>query len=79
MSNSLQPDAAADADLVRQVLAGDHSAFDQLVSRYTSAVRGVAYHYTHNAADADDLVQETFLQAYEKLYQIASPHGSRVG
>ncbi len=40
---------------------------------YTSAVRGVAYHYAHNGADADNLAQETFLQAYEKLYQLREP------
>ena len=73
MSNSFRPDSPDDGDLVRQVLTGDHSAFNPLVSRYSSAVRGVAYHHTHNAADADDLVQEAFLQAYEKLYQLREP------
>jgi len=34
------------------------------------AVRGVARHFVGHTPDADDLCQETFLQAYEKLYQL---------
>ena len=71
--NSSQPDTPSDAELVRNVTTGDHISFDLLVSRYAPAVRGVALHYSRNVADADDLVQGAFLQAYEKLYQLREP------
>ena len=59
--------------LVQQSLAGDRSSFDRLVKTYQAAVYGLTYHWTRNFADARDLTQEAFFQAYEKLDQLQDP------
>ncbi len=53
--------------LVQAACNGDPIAFDQLVNKYRQLVYAVAYRYTHNHEEADDLAQETFIKAYENL------------
>ena len=57
----------ADHALIRQVLAGEKDAYGQLVSAHSQAIFRVAFRITENEADADEVVQETFLRAYRKL------------
>lgn len=58
---------AEEARWVAQTLAGDRSAFSQLVERYTGIVYNQAYRMLNNAQDAEDAVQEIFLKAYTRL------------
>ncbi len=53
--------------LVRAAKAGDISAFEALVHRYDRNVFRIAQHITQNREDAEDVVQDAFLKAYEKL------------
>jgi len=53
--------------LVRAAKQGDGSAFEELVRRYDRNVFRIANHITHNAEDAEDVVQEAFLKAYQNL------------
>ncbi|MDL1897902.1 sigma-70 family RNA polymerase sigma factor, partial [Anaerolineae bacterium CFX7] len=57
----------SDAALVAQHLAGDPHAFAELVQRYTGAVYNIAFRFTNNAADAEQISQETFLRAWRAL------------
>ncbi len=54
-------------DLVAQARAGDAAAFTELVSRYSRKIFRLASHITQNSADAEDVLQETFLKAYTHL------------
>ena len=63
--NELHPDVA----LVEQVRAGDVTAYDTLVRKYERQVFRIAQHITQNREDAEDVVQDAFLKAYEKLDQ----------
>src|SRR6476620_10617754 len=53
--------------LVRAAKDGDVSAFEQLVKRYDRNVFRIANHITHSREDAEDVVQEAFLKAYQNL------------
>ena len=53
--------------LVQKCKNGDLDAFDQLVKRYESKVYTLAYRFTGNHADANDLAQETFIRIYQAL------------
>jgi len=53
--------------LVRAAQQGDAAAFTDIVRRYQRAVYRVAFGLTRNAADADDLAQETFVRAWRAL------------
>ena len=54
--------------LVRAAKAGDIGAFEQLVKRYDRNVFRIANHITQNREDAEDVVQDAFLKAYENLH-----------
>ena len=56
-----------DNQLVQLTLDGDASAFEELVRRHTSRVYGLAMGMMRNPADAQDIVQDTFLNAYRRL------------
>lgn len=53
-----------DAELVVRTRAGDPDAFGTLVSRYYDACWRFAYHMLGERADAEDVVQDSFLRAY---------------
>jgi RNA polymerase sigma-70 factor, ECF subfamily len=63
MTNMGQNDGAA----IVAVLAGDRDAYGELVKRHSRMLFRLAYRMTGNEADADDVVQEAFLRAYQKL------------
>lgn len=55
--------------LVQAAKQGDVGAFEQLVKRYDRNVFRIAQHITQNREDAEDVVQDAFLKAYENLDQ----------
>src|SRR5215472_2610614 len=55
--------------LVAQTREGDDRSFAELVRRYESKIFRLAQHITQNREDAEDVLQETFLKAYEHLSQ----------
>jgi RNA polymerase sigma-70 factor (ECF subfamily) len=56
-----------DAELVRRIRAGDESAFRALVDRHSDGLYRMAYSVMGSAADAEDVLQETFLGAFNRL------------
>ena len=59
--------AESDAVAVERTLAGDRDAFRVLVERHSRNVFRLAYRMTGNRPDAEEVVQEAFLRAYQKL------------
>ena len=55
--------------LVAQAREGDMQAFNTLVQRYDGKIFRLAMHVTQNREDAEDVLQEAFLKAYEHLEQ----------
>ena len=64
-TEEIHPDVA----LVERAKKGDTAAFEQLVRQYERQVFRVAQHITQNREDAEDITQDAFLKAYEKLDQ----------
>ena len=58
-----------ESQLVAQSREGDTAAFNELVRRYERKIFRLAQHITQNREDAEDVLQETFLKAYEHLDQ----------
>ena len=63
----------SDKMLVRAVLAGDKAAYEKLYDRYAPLIRAVCYDTTGNLADAQDLAQDVFMRAYDKLVTLRDP------
>jgi RNA polymerase sigma-70 factor, ECF subfamily len=53
--------------VIRQVLSGDRDAYRVLMERYFAQVHRVAWRITGDESDAEEVAQETFLRAYNKL------------
>src|SRR2546423_13215480 len=60
------PDETEVLSLARE---GDVEAFSELIARYEGKIFRLAQHITQNREDAEDVLQETFLKAYEHLDQ----------
>ena len=56
-----------DADLVARARQGDQDAFGELVRRHQAAVHRAALTASGSAADADDIAQDAFVLAFERL------------
>jgi RNA polymerase sigma-70 factor (ECF subfamily) len=58
-----------ESELVTRARQGDNRAFSTLVKQYEAKIFRLAQHITQNREDAEDVLQETFLKAYEHLDQ----------
>lgn len=59
--------APSDRDLIQRARRGDAGAFGGLVLRYQTSVFNVCYRILHERLEAEDMTQETFLRAGERL------------
>lgn len=60
-------DKNVDQALVERVQKGDKKAFDLLVLKYQQRVMNILSRYVRDAAEVQDLAQETFIKAYRAL------------
>ena len=63
----------SDAALVARALAGDADSFEALVHRHFRAAYAVALALTREPADADDVCQDAFVRAWERLADCREP------
>lgn len=56
-----------DRSLVELALQGEHEAFGELVKRYQRSVFNVCYRIMGERQEAEDMTQETFLRAHDRL------------
>ena len=62
-----QPGGDEDADLVRQCLAGDRNAFDELYRRHANNVHRRLSRLVGANSEVEDLVQQVFLETFRSL------------
>ncbi len=63
----------ADVELIQRVLDGDDTAFSELVGKYQKSVHALAWRKIGDFHIAEDITQETFLNAYQKLSALKEP------
>ena len=56
-----------DAELIAAVLKGDAQSFEPLVQKYSPRVFATARRYARRESEVEDIVQEVWLKAYQKL------------
>jgi RNA polymerase sigma-70 factor (ECF subfamily) len=61
------------AKLVRRAGQGDAGAFEQIIERFERTTLSVSYAIVGSADVADDIVQESFVRAWERMDELASP------
>lgn len=59
--------ALEDTALVRRFLGGDEAAFTRIVERHREKIYSVALGVIRNPADAEEIVQDTFIRAHRGL------------
>ena len=68
MAEPSQPVVAKDESLlVTEAKAGSYEAFEELVNRYERKIYRLGLNITGNREDAEDVLQETFMKAFEHL------------
>ena len=63
-----------DAQLIRRILSGDDDAFNTLVQRHQRGVHALAWRKVSDFHYAEEITQDTFLQAYKKLSTLKNPN-----
>ena len=66
-----QSAALSDEDAVRRVLAGDAASFELLMRRYNQRIFRVVRSIVGNDGEAEDVVQDAYVRAFEHLAQFA--------
>lgn len=62
-----------DETLVEAALAGETAAFGTLFDRYAGVVRAVCFEMTGDVCDAQDLTQDVFMKAFQKMRSLRNP------
>lgn len=57
-----------DHQLIQQCLRGNRAAFEELVRRYGDRLFNTVFRLLGNTEDAQDVVQEAFINAYQSLH-----------
>src|SRR3954471_1870584 len=72
------PDSASDGELVGRAVTGDRWSREVLYRRHAGYLLGLASRLLANRGDAEEIVQDTFLTAYERLGTLREPAALRV-
>jgi RNA polymerase sigma factor (sigma-70 family) len=62
----VNPEGDRDLDLLHALQRGEDAALNHLIERWEARLFAFAWRSTHNAADAQDLVAETFVRLYQQ-------------
>lgn len=62
-----------DVQLIRRILSGDDEAFNTLVRKYQKSVHALAWRKIGDFHFAEEIAQDTFLQAYRNLDTLRNP------
>jgi RNA polymerase sigma-70 factor (ECF subfamily) len=75
----LEPGAPGDVDLMLGIQSGDADALSQLYDRYNGIVKALILRIIHNETEADDLLQEVFMEIWNQAKNFSAEKGKPLG
>lgn len=72
-SELVRVEGRSDAELVAVCLAGDRTAFGEIVGRYQRLLCSLAYSRLGNIGDSEDVAQEAFVEGWKRLATLKEP------
>jgi len=75
----LEPGAPTDFELMKGIQAGDADALSQLYDRYNGILKALILRVIHNEAEADDLLQEIFMEIWNQAKNFSEQKGKPLG
>jgi RNA polymerase sigma-70 factor (ECF subfamily) len=74
-----KPGETSDDDLMRGLQAEDPDALSQLYDRYNGILKALILRVIHNEAEAEDLLQEVFMEIWNQAKNFSSKKGKPLG
>lgn len=74
-----QPGTPTDVDLMIGIQAGDPDALSQLYDRYSGIMKALILRVIHNDTEADDLLQEVFMEIWNQAKNFSAQRGKPLG
>jgi len=75
----LEPGAPSDVDLMLGIQSGDADAFSQLYDRYNGIMKALILRIIRNETEADDLLQEVFMEIWNQAKNFSAEKGKPLG
>ncbi|MEP6685616.1 MAG: sigma-70 family RNA polymerase sigma factor [Verrucomicrobiota bacterium] len=75
----LEPGAPSDLDLMHAIQRQDPDALSQLYDRYNGILKALILRVIHNEAEADDLLQEIFMEIWNQAKNFSAQKGKPLG
>ena len=75
----LEPGAPSDLELMKEIQAEDADALSQLYDRYSGILKALVLRVIHNEAEADDLLQEIFMEIWNQAKNFSAQKGKPLG
>lgn len=76
---SIEPGAPSDVDLMLRIQAEDADALSKLYDRYNGIVKALILRIIHNDTEADDLLQEVFMEIWNQAKNFSAAKGKPLG
>jgi len=74
-----EPGAPSDVDLMLGIQSGDADALSQLYDRYSGIMKALVLRIIHNETEADDLLQEVFMEIWNQAKNFSAEKGKPLG
>lgn len=75
----LEPGAPTDLELMLSIQEGDSDALSQLYDRYNGIIKALILRVVHNEAEAEDLLQEIFMEIWNQAKNFSAQKGKPLG
>src|SRR6201987_3520086 len=75
----LEPGAPSDFELIKAIQAREPDALSQLYDRYNGILKALILRVIHNEAEADDLLQEIFMEIWNQSKNFSAHKGKPLG